>query len=425
VVSGTVEVRTACGRKLALPSVPGRVEGRPEREVSDCQDSRRWSGLSAITSIGRARSVERREFIAEGEALQDLYERHAPRIFRFCLCQLRERHEAEDAAQTTFLHALGALRRGVVPVAESAWLLKIARNVCLSRFDAARRRDKIEFARDPHVLAESAPAYEADDGDLLRLREALAELPERQRQAIILREWRGLSYAEISDELGLSRSAVEALLFRARRTLARNLGGGRGLRGLDLAGLLGALRSLLEGSAAKLAVGALAIAAAGPFAAGPLEHRSRPIALPPIPADRQTRETVVPARSSKTAETPLARGRASHPGAAAKPTTRRAAVRAPVRPAHHHPPGVTTRPSVDDRPSPSPPAGAEPDGNHPSLTSAAALPAVALTLPSLPTPPAFSLPSLPPVPPASELPQPPPLPQVQNPLPATGLPHLP
>jgi RNA polymerase sigma-70 factor (ECF subfamily) len=137
--------------------------------------------------MGRTPSVE----LADRDALQDLYERHAPRIFRFCLCQLRERNEAEDAAQTTFLYALGALRRGVVPVVESAWLLKIARNVCLSRFDAARRRRKVELARDPHVLAESAPAYEADDADLLQLREALAELPERQRRAILLRECKG------------------------------------------------------------------------------------------------------------------------------------------------------------------------------------------------------------------------------------------
>jgi RNA polymerase sigma factor (sigma-70 family) len=258
VVAGTVQVRTACGRKLALASVKGRHSGEgwgtAGKGSSDRQDSWRWSGLSAITSVGRARRVEPRESIAEAAALRDLYERHAPGIFRFCLCQLRERHEAEDAAQTTFLHALRALRRGVVPVAESAWLFKIARNVCLSRFDAARRRGKVEFARDPHLLAESAPAYEADDADLLRLREALAELPEHQRQAIMLREWRGLSYAEIGDELGLSRSAVEALLFRARRSLARNLRDGRGsapLRGLDLAGLLGALRSLLEGGYRK------------------------------------------------------------------------------------------------------------------------------------------------------------------------------
>lgn len=387
------------------------------RGSSDRQDSRRWSALSAVTSIGRAPSAERREFIAEGEALQDLYERHASRIFRFCLCQLRERHEAEDAAQTTFLHALGALRRGVVPVAESAWLLKIARNVCLSRFDAARRRGKVEFAHDPHVLAESAPAYEADDADLFRLPEALAELPERQRQAIVLREWRGLSYSEISDELGLSRSAVEAVLFRARRSLARNLSGGRGLRGLDLAGLLGALRSLLEGSAAKLAV-ALALAVAGPpLAAGPQEHRSRPIASSPSSTERQTRVTDVAARLSKAAWTPLAPRRASRHGTASKTTTQTGPIPAAIGPAHqrpvvvaggsHHGAPVGASPSVEGQSNASPPADTD---------------LLVVTVPSLPTPPVVPLPSLPPVPAAPELPQPPPLPPVQSLLVPTGLP---
>jgi hypothetical protein len=246
----------------------------------------------------------------------------------------------------------------------------------------------------------------------------------------LLREWRGLSYAEISDELGLSRSAVEALLFRARRALARNLGGGRGLRGLDLAGLLGALRSLLEGSAAKLAVGALALAAAGPLAAGPLEQRSRPIASSPIAADHQTRVTDAAARSSKAVGSPLAPRRATRHRAAPKAATRRGPVSAPIGPAHHRPADVVgdsrdgaplgASPSVDNEPNPARPADAD-------------LPAVAVTVPSLPTPPAVSLPSLPPVPAAPELPLPPPLPQVQNPLPPPPgipaaeavLPHLP
>jgi RNA polymerase sigma-70 factor (ECF subfamily) len=55
------------------------------------------------------------------------------------------------------------------------------------------------------------------------LDEALAALPERQRQALLLREWRQLSYAEIAEELGLPPAAVGPLLYRARRALARRL----------------------------------------------------------------------------------------------------------------------------------------------------------------------------------------------------------
>ena len=58
---------------------------------------------------------------------------------------------------------------------------------------------------------------------MIALETALGALTELQRQAIILREWRGLSYQEIAEELELSQSAVETLIFRARRSLARSL----------------------------------------------------------------------------------------------------------------------------------------------------------------------------------------------------------
>ena len=51
----------------------------------------------------------------------------------------------------------------------------------------------------------------------------LEQLPEQQRRAILLREWQGLSYREIADELAISQAAVETLIFRARRSLAQGL----------------------------------------------------------------------------------------------------------------------------------------------------------------------------------------------------------
>jgi RNA polymerase sigma factor (sigma-70 family) len=241
--------------------------------------------LAAVPEIGRATGVERHSSIAEATAVERLYERHSRRIFSFCLYHLRKRDAAEDAVQTTFMYALGALRRGVTPEAEAAWLLKIAHNVCLTRFDADRRRGKIEVARDPQVLAELAPARAPEDGELLRVGEALARLPERQRRAILLREWQGLSYAEIAVELSLSEAAVETLLFRARRALARELLGADKTRrhGFDLAGLLGWAKSLVGGGAVKLAVGAAAVATLGAAASVPLAHRSHaePVSVVP------------------------------------------------------------------------------------------------------------------------------------------------
>ena len=67
------------------------------------------------------------------------------------------------------------------------------------------------------------PAHEADSDELIGLPEALDGMPEQQRRALLLREWQGLSYKEIAEELDLSQAAVETLLFRARRSLAAGL----------------------------------------------------------------------------------------------------------------------------------------------------------------------------------------------------------
>src|SRR3954454_15222336 len=67
------------------------------------------------------------------------------------------------------------------------------------------------------------PTNDEPNDDLLGLSAALEGLPERQRRALLLRDWRGLSYDEIAVELGASYQAVETLLFRARRSVAAGL----------------------------------------------------------------------------------------------------------------------------------------------------------------------------------------------------------
>ncbi|HYN50456.1 MAG TPA: sigma-70 family RNA polymerase sigma factor, partial [Thermoleophilaceae bacterium] len=211
----------------------------------------------------------------------------ADRVFAYCAYHLRDRNDAEDALQTTFMHALRALQRGVVPEIELAWLLSIARNVCLTRWNTNRRRGQVEVARDPHVLQEVAPGREREGEELFRLQEALEAMPERERRAILLREWQGLSYREIAADLGLSQSAVETLIFRARRVLANGLRGvpapskRRAALGLDFGSLLGALKSLLGGAAVKVAVGAAVLATT--VSVGALELKAERPAGPSSP----------------------------------------------------------------------------------------------------------------------------------------------
>ena len=125
--------------------------------------------------------------------------------------------------QSTFLNAFRGIKRGVVPELEAAWLFKIAHNVCLSRRRSSWRRTRIESPTDFELVEELAPAPSRLSDELVGLQDVLEQMPENQRRAILLREWQGLSYREIADELELSQTAVETLIFRARRSLAQGL----------------------------------------------------------------------------------------------------------------------------------------------------------------------------------------------------------
>jgi len=151
----------------------------------------------------------------------DLYKQYGSQIHAYCLRRLRSREEAEDAVQTTFLNAFRALQRGTSTHAEQAWLYKIAQHVCDARGVVARR---VELPTQFEVLEETvaAPSREGAD-ELMNLETVLETMPANQRRAIVLREWRGLSYREIADELGVTQTAVEMLLFRARKALAAGL----------------------------------------------------------------------------------------------------------------------------------------------------------------------------------------------------------
>ena len=134
------------------------------------------------------------------DATRQLFETHRQRIFGFCLSQLGNHHDAEDAVQTTFLYAFGCLERGVVPEAELAWLFKIALNVCRTRRRSLGRRRRVEAPTDFDACEYAFAAPERGDDQLLGLSGALAAMPVNQRNALLLREWQGLSYAEIAEQ---------------------------------------------------------------------------------------------------------------------------------------------------------------------------------------------------------------------------------
>src|SRR6476646_1665320 len=208
-----------------------------------------------------------------------LYERHYRRVLSYCLWRLGKREDAEDATQTMFLNAHRALSSGTTPESESSWLLTIANNVCLARWRSQKCRPS-ELAAEPEALTAYA-APEHDHQLVGHLQAALARLPEVQRHAFVLREWQGLSYAEIATELETTETAVAALVFRARRSLAETLADKRSPSragvALNASSLFGWLKSLLGGTAAKLAVAGAVVGAAGIAAGVPLVQHEKPV----------------------------------------------------------------------------------------------------------------------------------------------------
>src|SRR3712207_3119203 len=148
-----------------------------------------------------------------------VYRNHVRDVFGFSLSILGNAADAEDVTQTTFLNAYRALKRGERVQNLRAWLLAIAHNVCRQRFrTAARRPQEVELDEE---AAEASPDGDAPTAQ--EIRHAMSQLAFNQRTVLVLREIEGLSYEEIAQAMGLSLSAVETLLFRARQALREQL----------------------------------------------------------------------------------------------------------------------------------------------------------------------------------------------------------
>ena len=162
------------------------------------------------------------EQLRADRSFERIYRKHVGDVYRYALAVLRQPADAEDVAQTTFLNAYRAYQRGERPRNAQNWLIAIAHNVCRQRFRQAQRRpDEVEFDdRVGEIVPEEDRGPRAED-----IQRALGHLAFNQRAALVMRELEGRSYAEIAEILETSVSAVETLLFRARRALREQLEG--------------------------------------------------------------------------------------------------------------------------------------------------------------------------------------------------------
>src|SRR5512133_3527573 len=154
--------------------------------------------------------------LARDEAFEQLYRLYVADVYHYALALLRTPADAEDVTQTTFLNAYRAYQSGVEVEKPQNWLIKIAHNVARSRYARASRRVK-EVPLEDHADQLALP--DDDRPNVEGLLQALWRLPFNQRAALVMRELEGRTYAEIADTIGVSVSAVETLIFRARRSM--------------------------------------------------------------------------------------------------------------------------------------------------------------------------------------------------------------
>lgn len=170
------------------------------------------------------------------EAARALTMRLTPRVVGYAARTLGgDRAEAEDVAQEAMLRlwrVAGEWRQGEAKV--TTWLYRVVTNLCTDRLRKRRRNGPaLDDVPEP---ADDYPGAEAQMQETARaqaLDAALAELPERQRQAVVLRHIEGMSNPEIAEVLDITVEAVESLTARGKRALAKALAGRREELGYD------------------------------------------------------------------------------------------------------------------------------------------------------------------------------------------------
>ena len=181
-----------------------------------------------IQLVARARAGDERAF----RALLEKYERA---VFSICLRMVRNRDEATDLAQESFIKVFASLDRYNPDYAFSSWLFKITSNLCI---DNLRKRRITTFAMDEPVESEKGeftrqyvspdPAPDetlSRNEKMQKLEKGIAALPEHYRIMLVLRHQEDLSYEEIADSLAIPLGTVKARIHRAREMLKTILEG--------------------------------------------------------------------------------------------------------------------------------------------------------------------------------------------------------
>ena len=195
-------------------------------------------------SLGASRDVENaedlalfREFLAgmadtrgEGrrlarEAYTKIYLRYRDRVYAYSLRMLSNQEEAQDLYQEVFLRVLTRAKTFEEEKSLGGWIFTIAHNLCLNKLRDRKPQDSINNllpgSQDPLVVL---PAEDLGESWHERIEWAMSQLPAEQREALVLREYEGLSHQEITEVLKASIPAIKSRIYRAKENLRQLLG---------------------------------------------------------------------------------------------------------------------------------------------------------------------------------------------------------
>ncbi len=165
------------------------------------------------------------------KAFDTLFNRHKGYVFNFSLRLLNSRADAEDVTSEVFLALFNKRFTADGRAKLTTWLLTVARNACISRLRSVKHTVSLWFSKDGEDAQEwdipdsvPQPREAAVNKENVRLiAQALKVLPPEQKEALVLREYMGKDYAEISQILDCSLEKVKVLIFRAREGLRKEL----------------------------------------------------------------------------------------------------------------------------------------------------------------------------------------------------------
>lgn len=164
----------------------------------------------------------------EADAWDSIFARHRRRVFHIAYKFTGRHDRAEDLSQEIFLKVFRSLEKFNREADFGTWLASVARNFCIDAYRAGRREreslveDVLGYDHAPSTAANPQRLLEDQDRRAL-LRRGLDQLPEKLREAVVLRDLFGLSYQEMAERLRLPEGTVKSRINRGREELTRLL----------------------------------------------------------------------------------------------------------------------------------------------------------------------------------------------------------